>query len=181
MSENIQERIGRNGKPVNIAGNVSQLLSGRGNAWWVESGTAEVFAFAQRPGGTTGRRIHKFTAGPGSLLIGIDVSEAGGSAGLIAVGLGECRLMQVSMAQLKKWTAESEELAGEVARLVDGWILSFSSGLEREVKPLTSCLLEHGKALSMKPGETQFTVTPRFATSFDRLCDRATMPALEAA
>ena len=154
MSENIQERIARNGKPVNIAGNVSQLLSGRGNAWWVESGTAEVFAFAQRPDGRTGRRIHKFTAGPGSLLIGIDVSEAGGSAGLIAVGLGECRLMQVSMAQLKKWAAESENLAGEVARLIDGWILSFSSGLEREVKPLTSCLLEHGKALSMKSGET---------------------------
>ncbi len=154
MNKKLQERIEKEGQALMIGGNVPLVLSGRGKAWWIQSGKAEVFACAQNAGQATGRRIHKFTAGPGSLLLGIDLPEAGGSAGLVAVGLGECRMVQISMDLLKKWAGESEELAGAVARLVDGWVLVFSSGLEKEVKPLTSYLLETGWPRLLSGGET---------------------------
>jgi NHLM bacteriocin system ABC transporter ATP-binding protein len=139
---------------VRLAGNAPLRLDSSPEVWFVEAGSAEVFAV---PGGGEGPRIHLCSVAPGQLLCGFQETAA---ASLLAVGHAGTSLRRLPADRLRE-LARDPETAADLAARLDGWLAGLLEGISRaagpkvfaELRPGTEIhLAEAGKAARPQEG-----------------------------
>jgi len=130
------------------------LLDDRRTIWVVYAGRVDVFAVPVERGEVAGVRRHLFRVESGQAAFGMDCDdrracpEQSRRAALLAVGGPETQLVRVDRSRLDR------EPPGEVAALMDGWILKLSSALAQGLPPRGSEQLEPVEAVALEEGQT---------------------------
>lgn len=131
----LRAALARDGEAIEASGNRPFLLASPGTAWYVENGKVEVFTVGiDGSGNPIGPRTHFGTIETGELMLGMDFAAWGMSSGFLAVGRMGTRLRRLPTARLQQ-LARDEELAPELAALLDRWIVNLSENLTREISP----------------------------------------------
>jgi len=122
---------------VRLAGNAPLRLDSSPEVWFVEAGSAEVFAV---PGGGDGPRIHLCSVAPGQLLCGFQ--EAAAST-LLAVGHAGTSLRRLPADRLRE-LARDPGTAIDLAARLDGWLAGLLGGISRAAGPKVFAELRPG-------------------------------------
>ena len=131
----LHEVLVREGEALEASGNRPFLLASPGTAWYVETGKVEVFTVALDASGEPhGPRTHFATVEEGEVMLGMDFAAWGLNSGFLAVGRMGTRLRRLATSRLQQLARQSE-LAGELAALLDRWIVNLSENLTREIAP----------------------------------------------
>ncbi|HTG33396.1 MAG TPA: NHLP bacteriocin export ABC transporter permease/ATPase subunit [Thermoanaerobaculia bacterium] len=139
---------------VRLAGNAPLRLDATPEVWYVEAGSAEVFAV---PGGREGPRVHLCSVAPGQLLCGFQEAAA---SSLLAVGHAGTILRRLPADRLQE-LARDPGTAADLAARLDGWLAGLLGGISRaagpkvfaELRPGTEThLAEAGKAARPRDG-----------------------------
>jgi ATP-binding cassette subfamily C protein len=146
------------GTARDVTGHNPLDLGTTGSAWLIETGTVDVFAVPLEDGKPAGPRSHLYRAAAGQLLLGLGEGSAPTRTALtlVAVGLPDTRLLELPPARLRE-KADSDELARDLAALLDGWVEGLTSGVARGQIPQRPSLLEHDLTTYLEHGGT---VTP---------------------
>ncbi len=129
------------------------LLDDRRTVWVVYAGRVDVFAVPVERGEAAGVRRHLFRVESGQAVFGMDCDdrmacpEQSRRTALMAVGGPETQLVRVDRSRLDR------EPSGEVAALMDGWILKLSSALAQGLPPKGSEQLEPVEAVVLEAGQ----------------------------
>jgi NHLM bacteriocin system ABC transporter ATP-binding protein len=121
------------------------LLDDRRTVWVVYAGRVDVFAVPVERGKVAGVRRHLFRVEAGQAVFGMDCADR--EMALLAVGGPDTQLVQVDRSRLER------EPPGEVASLMDHWVIKFSSALAQDLppqgseqlEPIEEALLEEGR------------------------------------
>jgi hypothetical protein len=103
------------------------LLDDRRTVWVVYAGRVDVFAVPVERGKVAGVRRHLFRVEAGQAVFGMDCADR--EMALLAVGGPDTQLVQVDRSRLER------EPPGEVASLMDHWVIKFSSALAQDLPP----------------------------------------------
>ncbi len=125
---------------IPLAGNAPLFLD-EPAVWFVEQGSAEVFAV---PREGEGPRTHLCSAAAGQTLWGIGPERDGASLGLLAVGHSGTRLRRLSAERLRELARDPGTAAGLAARL-DGWLAGLLGGISRAAGPKVFADLRPGE------------------------------------
>jgi NHLM bacteriocin system ABC transporter ATP-binding protein len=128
----LSEVFEREGVEVKAAGNEPFLIDDSDHVWWVSSGKVELFTVAVEHGAAKGARNHFATISQGDLIVGMDPELFNAGSGFLAVGSINTMLRRISRARLREIAGDGH-LGREVARWLDGWISSLSTGLTDEI------------------------------------------------
>ena len=136
------------GTAVPCAGNLPVDLGDPEFAWFIESGTVDLFLVERQEGVDRSAPQHVMRAGTGRLLPGIAPQDDVTSLGLIAKGLPGTVLRRLPASRLG--AIRAAELAGQV----DAWLMDISTMLVRDVTlhPRADALLESGEVTSTRRG-----------------------------
>lgn len=147
------KRIEDAGEPVAIAGSQAIVLDDPGVVYFVASGKAEIFTVGLVEGRPLGARNHFLTVSAGDAFFGMPRDEGQESAFLATSKSG------VDIRRMSRDTfiglAGDADLAGQVARIVDGWVLALSTRLTRDVssRPYADVTLQAATPASIGPGQ----------------------------
>ena len=131
----LREVLVREGEAIEASGNRPFLLASPGTAWYVETGKVEVFTVAIGADGEPhGPRTHFATVAEGDVMLGMDFASWGLNSAFLAAGRMGTRLRRLTTSRLQQ-LARQEELARELAALLDRWIVNLSENLTREIAP----------------------------------------------
>ncbi len=131
----LREVLVREGEAIEASGNRPFLLASPGTAWYVETGKVEVFTVGfGADGQPRGPRTHFATVEEGEVMLGMDFASWGLSSAFMAVGRMGTRLRRLATARLQQ-LARQDELAIDLAALLDRWIVNLSENLTREIAP----------------------------------------------
>src|SRR6476661_5835165 len=122
---------------VRLAGNDPLRLDSSPEIWFVEAGSAEVFAV---PGGGDGPRIHLCSVAPGQLLCGFQEAAA---LSLLAVGHAGTSLRRLSADRLRE-LARDPGTAADLAARLDGWLAGLLGEISRAAGPKVFAELRPG-------------------------------------
>jgi len=124
------------GEGMEADGNRPFLLSGRENAWFLETGKLEIFTIALNEFGEPhGARTHFATVLPGQIMLGMDFAEFAMGSGFLAVGRLGTSLRRMSLSRLREVINSSEPWRKEGGELLDPWITTLSRSLTKEISP----------------------------------------------
>lgn len=140
----IEEVLGGEGPPQELAGNVPLSLDENEGGWLVVSGQVDVFAVPLVDGKATGARSHLLRAGVGEMVCGTRRMLADEPVALIAVGGPETRILHASPARLVE-LARDPELSGTTLALWDGWARGLIAGLSPGPAPKPLRILTAGQ------------------------------------
>ncbi len=116
------------GEPVAVAGNRPIRLDDPEVAWYVESGTVDVFLVEHVDGEAVSSSKHLLRAGEGRLIFG--VGDKPPPLATVAKGLPDTSLYRVAVSALTEH-ADGDELAAQV----DEWLTAFASTVAAQIKP----------------------------------------------
>ncbi len=122
---------------VRLAGNAPLHLAASPEVWFVEAGSAEVFAM---PGGGEGPRIHLCSVASGQLLCGFQEVAA---SGLLAVGHAGTRLRRLPADRFRE-LARDPGTAADLAARLDRWLAGLLGGISRAAGPKVFAELRPG-------------------------------------
>jgi NHLM bacteriocin system ABC transporter ATP-binding protein len=122
MSYNLDHALAES-EEIPLAGNAPLLLKGPA-VWFVEEGSAEIFAV---PREGEGPRTHLASVAAGQALVGAD---DGGPLELLAVGHTGTRLRRLSADRLRELAGDPRSSADLAAR-IDGWLAGLLGGVSR--------------------------------------------------
>ena len=133
---------------VPLAGNAPLLLDGAA-VWFIEQGSAEVFAV---PREGEGPRTHLCSAAAGQTLWSVGLlgvgrigpERDGASLGLLAVGHSGTRLRRLSAERLRE-LARDPGTAADLAAGLDGWLAGLLGGISRAAGPKVFADLRPGE------------------------------------
>jgi NHLM bacteriocin system ABC transporter peptidase/ATP-binding protein/NHLM bacteriocin system ABC transporter ATP-binding protein len=117
-------------RPEQTAANLPLALDDPEAVWWVSSGSVDVFFIQFEPGTTTGRRRHLCRVEEGGSIFAISGVRGRAGGGLLAVGAGSAQLLKFARGDLIRLSFE-EELSGQVAVLIDDWVIRVGRALAR--------------------------------------------------
>ena len=128
-----------------ISGNTPILLDNPDTAWYILSGSAQVFAVQIEEDRLVGPKTHIFSAQKGDLLLGMDLEISAGQ-GFQAVGFPNTQILEIGLGHLKNLCLEPA-YTGQMARMIDGWVTGLSKGMTRDIipRPRPDILLTPGK------------------------------------
>jgi NHLM bacteriocin system ABC transporter peptidase/ATP-binding protein/NHLM bacteriocin system ABC transporter ATP-binding protein len=98
--------------------------------WWVASGGIDIFFTQLEPGPTPGQRRHLCRVEEGGSIFAICGARGRSGGGLMAVGAGPAQLLKFARGDLIRLSFEMG-LAGQIAVLIDDWILRVGRALGR--------------------------------------------------
>ncbi len=150
MNSTLQKVIRGEGSTFTTGGNKSFLLDDPEKVWFVHSGRADVFAVRMDAGHASGSRTHIFRVEAGGILVGMHSGT--GQPGLLAVGLPGTEISVLSGARLFQLALDPRYTA-DIARLVDGWVRGFWSGVHTGLSPKKFNPLAAGADLELQDGE----------------------------
>ncbi|HEY7789130.1 MAG TPA: NHLP bacteriocin export ABC transporter permease/ATPase subunit [Vicinamibacterales bacterium] len=137
-----------------IAGNRPMALDDPASVWLVASGHVEVFSVDAADAQAPGRRYHFFSADPGDVLFGIDLTRIASGQTLLAVGVVGTLLVRAPLAVFQQWAIDPA-VADQVAAVVERWVTGLSFGVTRLVlpKPRVDFLVEAGDVVDAAAGQ----------------------------
>ncbi len=133
----------REGRISEIGANKPFLLDDPTNAWIVYSGQLDLFAVQIQDRQVSGSRHHLLRVPSGQVLFGIDLADASGGLGLLAVGTAGTRLLTLKRARLMA-SAQQPLQKQALAALIEQWIAAVSSAIVRDIPPKDCQLLQAG-------------------------------------
>ncbi|BCW94077.1 MAG: hypothetical protein KatS3mg007_1971 [Thermoanaerobaculum sp.] len=127
LSATLSEALAQWGQTRQVSGNTPWVIGDETTAWYVSEGQVVLFTVPlDDRGEPQGARAHFCTLGPGSLIFGMDFKRFGLGAGILAVGKGGTKVIEVALSQLKVF-AKQERFRQELAALVDAWVQTVAS------------------------------------------------------
>ncbi len=152
MAKVAQKRIEDAGESISIAGSQAIVLDDPRVAYVVVSGKAEVFTVQIRDGRPSGARSHFLTVQAGDAFFGI--SESFAQDAFIATSKSGVEIRRVACTDLTRLAGEDANVAAQVTRLVDDWVLGLSTRLTRDIssRPYADVTLQPDVATSIAPG-----------------------------
>lgn len=127
LPETLEQALARWGKLRQVSGNTPWVIGAPQTAWFVQEGQVELFTVAlDERGEPQGARTHFLTVRAGEIIFGMDFAAFGVGAGLLAVGKGGTKVVEVEVAQLKVLARQVRYREGLV-QLVEGWVQGLSS------------------------------------------------------
>lgn len=153
--------LGHAGEPLELASNRPLHLSPGGTAWWIESGTVEVFAVQTERGGVDGPRTHLATLEKGEVLFG--VGEGGHRLALVGVGHPGTRLRPLHDAagggRVPGRIVDAGDEAGTaLLAALDRWLEKLVVEIPRPPEPKHPEVLEPGSEVAVDPERSAETV-----------------------
>ena len=144
----LAQAAARWGTVVPCAGNLPVDIGDPDFAWFIESGTVDLFLVERQGGVEQSAPQHMLRARAGRLLPGTAPQEDVTSLGVIAKGLPGTTLRRLPVSRLD--SIPSAELAAQV----DAWLVDISGMLARDVThlPRTDALLDTGEAPTTRKG-----------------------------
>ncbi|MFN3413768.1 MAG: FHA domain-containing protein, partial [Thermoanaerobaculum sp.] len=122
LSTTLAQAFAQWGQTRQVSGNTPWVIGDETTAWYVSEGQVVLFTVPlDERGEPQGARAHFCTLGPGNLIFGMDFNRFGLGAGILAVGKGGTKVIEVALSQLKVF-AKQERFRQELATLVDAWI-----------------------------------------------------------
>ena len=136
------------GAAVPCAGNLPVAIDDPEFAWFIESGTVDLFLIERRDGVEQSAPQHLLRAVAGRLLPGVAPQDDGTALLLVAKGLPGTVLRRIPAAHL------AAIRNAELAEQVDAWLLDVSAMLARDVpyRPPPDALLEPGAPAGAQSG-----------------------------
>lgn len=138
------------GEPAEAGANHPVLLEDPDSVWLVTSGHVNVFAVNVVDDAPEGARNYLFGVGEGEILPGVEPAWAD-EVGLLAVGTVGAEVLRLPLEELRR---AAPELAGELAALVDRYVLAFSSAVAERSRPRLDVLLEPGEERTLGEGQS---------------------------
>ena len=117
-------------RPEQTAANLPLALDDPEAAWWVSSGSVDVFFIQFEPGAAAGRRRHLCRVEEGGSIFAISGVRGQTGGGLLAVGAGTAQLLKFARGDLIRLSFE-EDLTEQVAVLIDDWVIRVGRALAR--------------------------------------------------
>ncbi len=131
--EALEQALERWGRQRQVSGNTPWVIGAPEAAWFVQEGQVELFTVAlDERGEPQGARTHFLTVRAGQLMLGMDFAGFGVGAGLLAVGKGGTKVVEVDIAQLKV-LARQVRYRERLAQLVEGWVHGLSSAFAQSL------------------------------------------------
>ncbi|HEX2282267.1 MAG TPA: hypothetical protein VHG52_10965, partial [Thermomicrobiales bacterium] len=140
------------GTPALIEFSRPLLLDDPASAWIVQSGELAVFVVNLDNGQPVGSRHFAFSALPGAALFGMDLAASSSRVGYLASAVTATELVKVPIVRLED-AGRQASTAGQVATLLDAWIVEVSRGLTVAPRPAAVLPLTAGQ--SVKAGDGQ--------------------------
>jgi NHLM bacteriocin system ABC transporter peptidase/ATP-binding protein/NHLM bacteriocin system ABC transporter ATP-binding protein len=115
---------------VHSEGNQPFLLDDPHEVAIVYEGKVDVFAVQLHRHEVVGNRRHILSAAPGQALFGLEpeLDEAGSGRGLLAVGVAGTQLVKLKRKWVKRF-AQDPGLTGEIASLLEGWVIGLLAAI----------------------------------------------------
>ena len=133
------------GRPIDVGGDTPITLDDPDSVLVVRTGSMDVFSARAGEGQTMGARHHLCRIETGQALFGMDLGAAPDGLQLLAVGLADTSLVQLSRS-LFGVLAKDPEYADRLAAVLEGWVESLS------VAAAAGALLPK-RAVTLAPGQ----------------------------
>ncbi|HQR45821.1 MAG TPA: NHLP bacteriocin export ABC transporter permease/ATPase subunit [Thermoanaerobaculia bacterium] len=127
-------KLEEEGEEVLVSANRPFFLDDPAAMWLVETGRIDVFTVAVRNGEAAGARSFFVGAEPGKAIFGMDLGRYGQGSAFLAVGKTGTRLRKIPLKRLAELAAQPVH-AERIAMLVEGWIVSLTHALVRDIPP----------------------------------------------
>ncbi|MCU0242820.1 MAG: FHA domain-containing protein, partial [Vicinamibacteria bacterium] len=134
MAKLAEKALENAGEAVALSGARVVLLNDPREAFYVVSGNVEIFTVTVKDGRPLGARNHFLTLKPGQGFFGISTGFSRDS-GFLATGKTGTQVRRFKVDQLMTMANQSPNLAAQVARLIENWVLGMSSRLTRDIFP----------------------------------------------
>lgn len=135
LEETLPQALAHWGKVKQVSGNTPWVLGQPEAAWYVQEGQVEVFTVAlDERGEPQGARTHFLTVRAGQMMFGMDFAAYGLGAGLLAVGKGGTKVVEVDVAQLRV-LARQTRYQEALGQLVEGWVRGLSAAFTASLGP----------------------------------------------
>jgi ATP-binding cassette subfamily C protein len=145
----LDQVLAQEAEPFPLPGNAPLPLASPFSVWFVETGTADVFAV---PRGASGPRTHLCTVAAGQVLCGLDPGSGTSGLALLAVGHPGTKLRRLDTARLQH-LARDPNLAQDLAARLDGWLVRFSGEIFCGAAPKVFQELQAGAELAIQEGD----------------------------
>jgi NHLM bacteriocin system ABC transporter peptidase/ATP-binding protein/NHLM bacteriocin system ABC transporter ATP-binding protein len=178
----IVEELAPYSQPERTAANLPLPLDDPQAAWWVSSGSVDIFFVQGEPGETSGRRRHLCRVEEGGSIFAISGVRGKSGGSLLAVGAGTAQLLKFARGDLIRLSFE-EGLTEQVSVLIDDWLLRVGRALARSAgtKPReelsSDSAAEYGK--NARYGARQGVVWVRHLSGSSRFLDGNPLPTSE--
>ncbi|HEY7068002.1 MAG TPA: NHLP bacteriocin export ABC transporter permease/ATPase subunit [Chloroflexota bacterium] len=136
-----------------MGANAPLLLDDPASAWLVEVGEVLVFAVEMAGNTVVGPRRYLFSARPGDVLFGMDLSDPQPRLGYLAVGLADTRVRRVATASLQA-DALDPTAAVQLRPALERWVASLSTSLTDDAAPAVDCVLDAQAPVALTDGKT---------------------------
>jgi ATP-binding cassette subfamily C protein len=130
------------------------LLDDPETIWLVHTAQAQVFVVPVVDGEAAGARTHLFTAQPGTLLMGADLTKQ--EVGLLLDDETRNNLVRAPLDTFKA-LAETAEFQKLIARLLDNWINGISPSISNQLPPKDCVVLTPNAEQPLETGQTART------------------------
>ncbi|MGE0543540.1 MAG: NHLP bacteriocin export ABC transporter permease/ATPase subunit [Dehalococcoidia bacterium] len=140
------------GTPALIESRRPLLLDDPASTWIVQSGELAVFVVNLDNGRPVGSRHYAFSALPGAALFGMDLAASSARVGYLASAVTDAQLAKVPIARLEN-AGRQAATTGQVATLLDAWIVEVSQGLTAAPHPAAALPLTAGQSVSAGEGQ----------------------------
>lgn len=141
----------RNGREMRLESNRPLLLDQVDKVYFVEEGHVDLFTTAVEDGKPSGPRGHFISAGPGSLLFGIDGS--GQKHGFLAVGVLGTVMRELDIPVLREATSDPG-VAEELVEAVERWVGDVGRRATRGLNlPQADVMLKTGVEMKVGAGQ----------------------------
>jgi len=124
----------KEGRLIDAGGNSPILLNNPEMSWVVYSGQVELFIVPLDRGEIAGARVHLMTVRVGQVIFGFDLEQINSQLGLLALGVGETKLIQVKTERLLKVSAEAT-FSKQVINMVEVWVMKLSAAVAPNTPP----------------------------------------------
>ena len=149
MRNTIMDIFKDKGVLLPLEGNKPLLLNNASCAWFVESGTADIFSVCYKEGEFVHELHHIFRADSGEIIFGIDSDSLESDVGLMVKGTIGTRLIQLNKSFLRE-IAQDKSFVHEIAQMTEKWLRGLADGVFIDLIPKKVELLE-------PPGEIAFS------------------------
>ncbi|MDQ3913003.1 MAG: NHLP bacteriocin export ABC transporter permease/ATPase subunit [Actinomycetota bacterium] len=146
-------RLHREARLIEGGGDKPVILDDPEKVWVVYSGEVNVFSARAAEARISGPRRHLCRVEPGQALFGMDLSRAPEEMQVLAVGVLDATLLELSRSRLVELANEPEH-ADQVVSVLDGWVALMSSALGGDPQPKESETLVCGEEIVLNDHAT---------------------------
>jgi NHLM bacteriocin system ABC transporter ATP-binding protein len=145
------------GRVHTLAGNAPFVLDDSDGLWLVESGSVDVFSFADIESNRRGPRRHLWSVEPGGALLSFGAQVDGTTHRLLAVCTPGTRLRSLSMARVEA-LAQQPEVQPAIVAILDHYVARMCASLQGSARPQLHAVLKPGEAIGLEREQNAGTI-----------------------